>query len=238
MCTAPQNLYVPGGGRHRRGAPVLRRVRRAAGRRHRPAHRRRRQGRRAARRHGQRPGARQRGVARVDRRGCRLVASCSTLVASPTRRGPTPSSARPGLVAVDVSARGRLHAGVLRAGRLPHPHGVDGAVARAARDTVREHGAMTAAVYSTSEQVLDAARDAAAEGGVALSREPHRPDLRQPDGGLLRPPRHRREPGRERRLHRRRLRREPIPRHHVAPTRLTHPHFSRRAPIKTNGEAA
>ena len=35
--------------------------------------------------------------------------------------------------------------------------------------TVREHGAMTAAVYSTSEPVLAAARDAAAEAGVALS---------------------------------------------------------------------
>lgn len=37
------------------------------------------------------------------------------------------------------------------------------------RDTVREHGAMTAAVYSTSEQVLDDAREAAADAGVALS---------------------------------------------------------------------
>jgi len=37
------------------------------------------------------------------------------------------------------------------------------------RDTTREHGAMTAAVYSTSEEVLDGARDAAAEAGVALS---------------------------------------------------------------------
>lgn len=36
-------------------------------------------------------------------------------------------------------------------------------------DTVHEHGAMTAAVYSTSDDVLDAARDAAATGGVALS---------------------------------------------------------------------
>ena len=36
-------------------------------------------------------------------------------------------------------------------------------------DTVREHGAMTAAVWSTSEDVLEAARDAAAEAGVALS---------------------------------------------------------------------
>ncbi|WP_134772191.1 phenylacetic acid degradation protein PaaN [Ornithinimicrobium flavum] len=36
-------------------------------------------------------------------------------------------------------------------------------------ETVREHGGMTAAVYSTSEEVLDAARDAAVEAGVALS---------------------------------------------------------------------
>jgi phenylacetic acid degradation protein paaN len=36
-------------------------------------------------------------------------------------------------------------------------------------DTVAEHGAMTAAVYSTSEEVLEAAREAAADGGVALS---------------------------------------------------------------------
>ena len=37
------------------------------------------------------------------------------------------------------------------------------------RDTIKEHGAMTAAVYSTSEDVLDDARDAAADAGVALS---------------------------------------------------------------------
>jgi phenylacetic acid degradation protein paaN len=37
------------------------------------------------------------------------------------------------------------------------------------RDTIREHGAMTAAVYSTSEPVLEQARDAAADAGVALS---------------------------------------------------------------------
>ena len=36
-------------------------------------------------------------------------------------------------------------------------------------ETVREHGGMTAAVYSTSEEVLDAAREAAVEAGVALS---------------------------------------------------------------------
>jgi phenylacetic acid degradation protein paaN len=37
------------------------------------------------------------------------------------------------------------------------------------RDTIKEHGAMTAAVYSTSEDVLDAAREAAADAGVSLS---------------------------------------------------------------------
>ncbi len=36
-------------------------------------------------------------------------------------------------------------------------------------ETVREHGAMTAAVYSTSEDVLDAAEQAAIDAGVALS---------------------------------------------------------------------
>jgi phenylacetic acid degradation protein paaN len=37
------------------------------------------------------------------------------------------------------------------------------------RDTVREHGAITAAVYSTDEKVLDAAEEAALDAGVALS---------------------------------------------------------------------
>ena len=37
------------------------------------------------------------------------------------------------------------------------------------RDTVREHGAMTASVYSTDEKVLDATERAAIDAGVALS---------------------------------------------------------------------
>jgi phenylacetic acid degradation protein paaN len=37
------------------------------------------------------------------------------------------------------------------------------------RDTVREHGAITASVYSTDEKVLDACEDAALDAGVALS---------------------------------------------------------------------
>ncbi|QDO87299.1 phenylacetic acid degradation protein PaaN [Ornithinimicrobium ciconiae] len=37
------------------------------------------------------------------------------------------------------------------------------------RSTVQEHGAMTASVYSTDEEVLEDAREAAADAGVALS---------------------------------------------------------------------
>ncbi|QIX25324.1 phenylacetic acid degradation protein PaaN [Nocardioides sp. JQ2195] len=37
------------------------------------------------------------------------------------------------------------------------------------RDTVQRHGAMTAAVYSTDESVIDSMRDAALDAGVALS---------------------------------------------------------------------
>jgi hypothetical protein len=36
-------------------------------------------------------------------------------------------------------------------------------------DTVREHGAMTASVYSSSPEVLGAAREAALAAGVSLS---------------------------------------------------------------------
>ena len=37
------------------------------------------------------------------------------------------------------------------------------------RDTVKRHGAMTAAVYATSDAVIDDVRDAALDAGVALS---------------------------------------------------------------------
>ena len=40
---------------------------------------------------------------------------------------------------------------------------------RLLRDSVRDHGAITAAVYSTDEKVLDAAEEAAVDAGVALS---------------------------------------------------------------------
>jgi hypothetical protein len=40
---------------------------------------------------------------------------------------------------------------------------------RILRDSVREHGAITAAVYSTDDKVLEAAEQAALDAGVALS---------------------------------------------------------------------
>jgi phenylacetic acid degradation protein paaN len=75
----------------------------------------------------------------------------------------------PGLVAVDV-AREDVYTQECfgPVGFLIRTASTEQSLAQLA-DTVREHGAMTAAVYSTSDVVLDAARDAAAEGGVALS---------------------------------------------------------------------
>ncbi|GAA2017087.1 phenylacetic acid degradation protein PaaN [Terrabacter terrae] len=75
----------------------------------------------------------------------------------------------PGLVAVDV-AREDVYTQECfgPVGFLIRTASTEQSLAQLA-DTVREHGAMTAAVYSTSEAVLEAAREAAAEGGVALS---------------------------------------------------------------------
>ncbi|MFC7597955.1 phenylacetic acid degradation protein PaaN [Terrabacter sp. GCM10028922] len=75
----------------------------------------------------------------------------------------------PGLVAVDV-AREDVYTQECfgPVGFLIRTASTEQSLAQLA-DTVREHGAMTAAVYSTSEEVLEQARDAAAQGGVALS---------------------------------------------------------------------
>jgi phenylacetic acid degradation protein paaN len=75
----------------------------------------------------------------------------------------------PGLVALDV-AREDVYTQECfgPVGYLIRTVSTDQALAQFA-DTVHEHGAMTASVYSTSEKVLDAAREAAAAGGVALS---------------------------------------------------------------------
>ncbi|NUO34962.1 MAG: phenylacetic acid degradation protein PaaN [Dermatophilaceae bacterium] len=75
----------------------------------------------------------------------------------------------PGLVALDV-AREDVYTQECfgPVGFLIRTASTDQSLAQLA-DTVHEHGAMTAAVYSTSDDVLDQARDAAAAGGVALS---------------------------------------------------------------------
>lgn len=75
----------------------------------------------------------------------------------------------PGLVAVDVAREDAYTQECFGpVGFLIGTASTEQSLAQLA-DTVREHGAMTAAVYSTSDDVLEAARDAAAEGGVALS---------------------------------------------------------------------
>jgi hypothetical protein len=86
-------------------------------------------------------------------------------------------------------------------------------------ETVRAHGALTASVYSASPDVLDAAREAALDAGVHLSEKPDRRRLRQPDGGVQRPARHRRQPGRHRLADRRPLRHRPVLRAAVPPPR-------------------
>ena len=74
------------------------------------------------------------------------------------------------MVKVDVADTRHLPAGVLRPGRrsssrpAARPSPID-----LLRDTVREHGAITAAVYSTDEKVLEATEEAALDAGVALS---------------------------------------------------------------------
>ena len=75
----------------------------------------------------------------------------------------------PGLVAVDVAQDSAYTLECF--GPVSFLIATDGTAQslQVLRDTIREHGAMTAAVYSTSEDVLDAARDAAADCGVSLS---------------------------------------------------------------------
>ncbi|GAA5029707.1 phenylacetic acid degradation protein PaaN [Terrabacter aeriphilus] len=103
-----------------------------------------------------------------------LAAGADGRVVLESRRVPHPTWAdavvrAPGLVALDV-AREDVYTEECfgPVGFLIRTSSTEQSLAQLA-DTVREHGAMTAAVYSSDEAVLDAARDAAAEGGVALS---------------------------------------------------------------------
>jgi phenylacetic acid degradation protein paaN len=75
----------------------------------------------------------------------------------------------PGLVSVDVQREDIYSQECFGpVGFLIQTASTDQSLAQLA-DTVREYGAMTASVYSTNEDVLDRAREAAARGGVALS---------------------------------------------------------------------
>jgi phenylacetic acid degradation protein paaN len=75
----------------------------------------------------------------------------------------------PGLVSLDVQ-REDVYAQECfgPVGFLIQTASTDQSLAQLA-DTVRQHGGMTASVYSTDEDVLEQARQAAVEGGVALS---------------------------------------------------------------------
>ncbi|WP_460468485.1 phenylacetic acid degradation protein PaaN [Calidifontibacter terrae] len=75
----------------------------------------------------------------------------------------------PGLIAVDQAASSAYT--TEQFGPVSFLIGTDDTETSLAtfRDTVRRHGAMTASVYSTDEAVLEAAREAAMEAGVALS---------------------------------------------------------------------
>ena len=88
------------------------------------------------------------------------------------------------------------------------------------RDTVREHGAMTAAVYSTSEDVLDAARDAAADGGVALSENLTGQVFVNQTAAFSDYHGTGANPAANAGLHRRGVRRQPLPGGHRPPSRL------------------
>jgi phenylacetic acid degradation protein paaN len=75
----------------------------------------------------------------------------------------------PGLVAIDVQARSTYERE--RFGPVVLVVATDSTAQSLQRfvETTRQHGAITAAVYSTSEAVLDSAREAAMDAGVALS---------------------------------------------------------------------
>ena len=93
---------------------------------------------------------------------------------------------------------------------------------------IATHGALTAGVYSTragSDRRDD--RGHLALQGRAVD-QPDRRRLRQPVGGLLRLPRHRRQPGGQRLVFRLRLRRQPLPRRPASLPRLRTDHELRK----------
>ena len=213
MCTTPQNIFVPRegitvAGEHKSFddfAADLAAARRQAARRRRPRQRPPRRDLQPRRpdppeagriRRQDRPGLPHRGQPRV-----------------PRRRGP-----HPGLIAASTSPTPTgLHRRMVRPDQLPDRRRQHRPGLETFRTTVRDHGAITAAVYSTDDDVIAKTEDAALDAGVNLSVQPHRRRLREPDGGLLRLPRHRREPGSQRGPVRPGVRRQPVPGRAVPP---------------------
>ena len=75
---------------------------------------------------------------------------------------------------------------------------------------VSQHGALTVGVYSTREDIIDAATAVTWRGKGGAVDQPHGRRVRQPVGGVLRLPRHGRQPGGQRRLRQFGLCRQPL----------------------------
>ena len=210
MCTTPQNLLMPRDGIETDGgAQVVRRGGAGHRRRGRQAARRRRAGGRAARRDRQ-PGRARRGSTGHPALGKVVLASRAvthpefpdasvrTPVIVGRRRRPTRASTRR-----SASARSRSS---IATDSTRH------SLSAAAGAPSREHGAMTVVGLLDLDASVHRRRRARLprRRGRAVG-EPHRRRVRQPDRGVLRLPRHRRQPGRQRGADRRRLRRLPLP---------------------------
>ena len=205
---AAEHLRAARRHRHRRGPPVVRPGR--GGDRGRRA-----QAPRRSRARGRGAGRRAERAARCagSRRRARSARSCSTR--SPIAHPAFPdATVRTPLI---VRARRRRPRDVpqrmVRPDRVRHRDRLDTTQSLAiARDAVRGHGALTLSVYSTDDDVIEQ-RDRRCRGrGRRAVDQPHRRRVRQPVGGVLGFPRHRRESRGERSADRRGVRREPLPR--------------------------
>ena len=87
---------------------------------------------------------------------------------------------------------------------------------RILRDSVREHGAITAAVYSTRRGGARGDRAGSPRRRRRAVVQPDRDGVRQPVRRVLRLPRDGRQPRSQREPHRRRVRRQPVPHRAVA----------------------
>jgi 2-(1,2-epoxy-1,2-dihydrophenyl)acetyl-CoA isomerase len=89
-----------------------------------------------------------------------------------------------------------------------------------ARDAVVGHGALTMAVYSTRDEVIDRAIEGCRRRGCRAVDQPDGQHLRQPVRRVFRFSRHRRQSGSKRRADRRCVRRQSLPRRAASRARL------------------